>query len=104
MFPFVQAQLLNGAMEKYTTPENSCPACHKEINSCTSLDGGSPIEGDLSVCIGCGQLLTFNQDLSVCLLGDQIFDVIKEDPEGYLGLLKIQQAILECKRNEATDG
>lgn len=63
-------------------PACSCPHCGKELNAATNVDGegGSPSEGDISLCIGCGGFLTFNKDLTVRELSyDDVVDLKPEE-------------------------
>lgn len=49
------------------TPKTTCPACNKELERTTHSSGTrqEPCEGDISVCIGCGNLMEFNADLTL---------------------------------------
>jgi len=49
------------------TKKNSpCPNCGKELNSACGLDSeDGPSPGDFTVCIGCGYILAFTEDLGV---------------------------------------
>ncbi len=37
----------------------TCPICHMQLGSFTSLQGARPNKGDYSVCLGCSTLLQF---------------------------------------------
>ena len=49
------------------TPASKCPACGHPLTRATGIDGGeqAPDPGDYSVCLYCGQLLRFDEDLAV---------------------------------------
>jgi len=51
--------------EPVLLPESTCPDCGYHMDAATSVDGedGAPQAGDLSLCISCGALLEFNEDL-----------------------------------------
>jgi hypothetical protein len=46
------------------TPDNPCPSCGSELNAATGPAGLPPDPGDISVCYDCGEILTFNDDLT----------------------------------------
>lgn len=51
-------------------PESACPTCGKVMDMATATDGSgvSPVEGDVTVCIGCGDALSFGPGLSLEVL------------------------------------
>jgi hypothetical protein len=47
-----------------TLPANLCPNCGKELDAATGIDPNArPKPGDFSVCLGCGHLMAFGNDL-----------------------------------------
>jgi hypothetical protein len=52
-------------MSETITPENPCPFCGKR-NDRASVVGfeGPAVAGDVSICIGCGGIALFNEDLT----------------------------------------
>jgi hypothetical protein len=52
-------------------PAEACPLCGHVIDAHSDLESGDPPrEGDLSVCIRCGGLLTFTADRTLRILRD----------------------------------
>ena len=47
--------------------ESKCPKCDKTLDAATAVDGSGarPRPGDLSLCIACGEILTFADDMAV---------------------------------------
>jgi hypothetical protein len=43
-------------------PFTVCPECGHKLDSATSYQNRKPIEGAISVCVGCGGLAVFNAD------------------------------------------
>lgn len=48
-------------------PPAPCPACHEVQNAATCIDDdvARPKPNDFSVCINCGEVLLFNDDMTV---------------------------------------
>lgn len=45
-------------------PESRCPKCNQLLDAATSTEGDHhPSPGDISVCINCAEVLTFDEDL-----------------------------------------
>jgi hypothetical protein len=53
-------------MPEHHIPVQPCPCCDYKIDAASNAKGGgkSPVPGDLSICINCGTLLMFKDDLS----------------------------------------
>jgi DNA-directed RNA polymerase subunit RPC12/RpoP len=62
------------------TPNNLCPHCGHHIEAATSFEGKTPTpDTAVSLCISCGSILRFNQDLTVRLASvDEIEDLMSD--------------------------
>jgi hypothetical protein len=50
----------------FPTPTCFCLRCGHTFDRASNLTGtGEPKPGDLTLCIGCGQMLRFNEDMTV---------------------------------------
>jgi hypothetical protein len=84
--------------KKFRMPESSCPNCGHAFNAATSMDGASPGVDDLTVCIGCGEILKFSQELIPVKLDDgELEQWRQEEPEGYAELMRVATAIQSTK-------
>jgi hypothetical protein len=63
-------------------PISYCPTCKYEMDQATNVYGGGvPDKGAFSVCLNCGQLLIFSDDLTLRKPTlEEIIDVIKDKP------------------------
>jgi hypothetical protein len=60
---------------------SQCPTCKRELDACTTATGLKllPVEDDISVCIYCGSINQYNEDLTLRLMPTQVFaDLPKE--------------------------
>jgi hypothetical protein len=49
-----------------------CLSCGKQLDGCTAVDAdGGPSPGDFTVCISCGHLMAFADDLTLQELNDE---------------------------------
>ena len=74
----------------FNHPETRCPHCEYVVNGLTQIQGGRPCSppkaGDASICLNCGQVLTYEADCrlreatvkDIRALGSEIFGAIKE--------------------------
>jgi hypothetical protein len=46
-------------------PKQHCPNCGQRIEAASSEHGSLPQPGDINVCLYCGELLTFNPDMTI---------------------------------------
>lgn len=76
----------------------SCPKCGADINAATSVDGvyAKPAENDLSVCLSCGNMLAFNNDLTLRVLGMEEF--LKLDDTIKHTLIKTMLTVGMCNK------
>lgn len=51
----------------HVVPDCACPTCHKVADRATAVDGNqkAPEPGDITVCLGCGEALSFGPGLSL---------------------------------------
>ena len=68
----------------YIVPESYCPRCFHKFDRASGLalhtTGEGPRPGDLTLCIACGQLLTFTPELDVRLPSPDEFERLASDP------------------------
>ncbi len=49
----------------FEIPEAVCPSCGYKMEAATNATGkGTPAPGDISMCFGCTEVLTFNADMT----------------------------------------
>lgn len=91
--------------------ETKCPTCQHKVDAFTEVTEGldtsieqgidretQPQEGNLSLCLYCGNLSRFNKDLDLVELSpEEQFEVAKEDADLWDYLMKVRQAIKEVK-------
>jgi len=68
-----------------------CPGCGEILNGASFVGEGadaSPNPGDITVCIGCGEIIAFADDLTLRGLTDEEMIEIAADPD----ILAIQRA------------
>jgi hypothetical protein len=72
-------------------PEQPCPECGAPLDAVSSARGGKdpPNAGDVSICIQCGTLLEFNNDISSRKLSPEAFAAL---PHEYRETLRRMQA------------
>lgn len=79
------------AEEESRLPESACTNCGHKLDACTavSADGmGKPNPGDMTVCICCGHIMAFADDLTLRELTDEQAKQVAGDPR----ILAIQAA------------
>lgn len=52
-------------MTGYRTPATICPSCGRTLDAAQNLQDAQPTPGDFSICLECGHLMTFADDLSL---------------------------------------
>jgi len=53
-------------MKDYKMPGHDCLRCHGVLNGATNVTNNAmPKDGDLTICIYCGHLMAFTDDLSL---------------------------------------
>jgi len=81
-------------------PEAECLRCRKKVDaaSCIADDGAAPEPGDVTICIFCGYLMTFADDLSFRELTEE---EILELPLDEISRFQIaRKRIEESKKNQ----
>lgn len=78
-------------------PMSTCPTCGYQVDAATHPvnDKAVPKPGDLSLCMKCGELMTFNDDMTLRL--SSIEDVMGLKPEEN-NLLERTQKLIREKR------
>ena len=74
-----------------------CPLCFKKLDTATSVkEGWTPESGDLSVCIGCGEVLRYAEGLALKVATDSELEAL--DMETKRLLARTQTAVRKVKR------
>ena len=77
--------------------ESACTACGKTLDSAACVgEDAMPTEGDITLCIGCGHLMAFDQDLKLRELTAQEMKMIAGDQR----LLAASKAMHAMKHGE----
>jgi len=68
-------------MKSYRTKPCFCLACGYFVDTASNVTSnrGRPVPNDVSVCLNCGHVLVFNDDLTVRLGGDSDLDTLPRD-------------------------
>lgn len=82
--------------------ESRCPQCNYKLDASTHVQGGepsSPEPGDSSVCLNCGQVLTYEGEgrLRKATVRD-IGELMSENPDGWALIEKAQMFIRQRGR------
>jgi hypothetical protein len=79
-----------------TTP-TLCPTCGHKLDAATGLDHDhKPSPGDLSVCIQCGEILEFDEEIKLILISEGTIE--KLDLETMEDLVRTRDAIKALRR------
>ena len=66
-----------------TLDSDKCPHCGYELNACSNPDDleskEMPKKGDISICINCAKILTFDKDLKLQPCPKEIIDELDEE-------------------------
>lgn len=79
------------------TDKHRCPVCDNPLTAATGVDtDAKPEEGDISICFGCGEILTFNADLTLSKISEEKLNEIKINAfDTYLSIKKISRLFKE---------
>jgi hypothetical protein len=78
--------------EDHKTKENFCPFCNHQLDGCSQVNGNNfPDPGSYSVCIQCGNVSVFDDDLSLRKPHAEEESEIQKNPN----VLEAQRAIFE---------
>lgn len=67
-----------------TVEEVECNVCHHKLDSHTNPNGALPQEGDISICVYCGNLSRFDKNLKIVSLTEEEIEKLKtSDPEAF---------------------
>lgn len=90
-------------MPSFHHAESRCPQCNYKLDGSTHVQPGEkptlPQPGDNSVCINCGQVLTYEEDcrLRKATVRD-IGELMTENPEGWAVIEKVQMFVRQRGR------
>lgn len=81
-------------------PGNICPKCNEPVTGASVLSGEQvdPVSGDLSICVYCLSLLTYNDDLTSRVLTPDEF--LELPDENRLEMTRALSALIEVKSDE----
>jgi hypothetical protein len=75
------------------TPESICPSCGKIFDAATDIiSGEGPSPGDITICLYCGHVMAFNDDMTIRELTSEEMHAVAGDPR----VLAIQKARKEA--------
>jgi hypothetical protein len=61
-------------------PAYTCPTCGDLNDAASNEHGATPSEGDVSMCVNCGEITMFNADLSQRIPTEEEMAAIRSDP------------------------
>jgi RNase P subunit RPR2 len=74
---------------------NECPSCHKQLDAASSVDDNlRPEPGEITICLYCGHIMAFDDDLSFRELTSKEMIEVAGDPR----ILAIQRARQEVMK------
>jgi hypothetical protein len=78
----------------YKIPQSFCPACDYRMEMADNVHGGgAPDPGDCSVCLNCGQLLIFTDDLTLRVMTAAEVKEWMSDAEAWRAIDQIRRTI-----------
>ena len=81
-------------MKTTRIPESNCPTCNHKLNAVSDcINQNVPKPGDISMCIKCGQMLEFSDDLTQIHIKPKTLEELKKDPETWAIIVKYQETI-----------
>ncbi len=60
-------------------PECACLVCAAPLDSCNTQSGGTPSPGDLSLCVYCGNIAAFGDDLQLRAIPQEEYRALPEN-------------------------
>lgn len=68
-------------MKTTRTPISICPSCDRDLDSatCANTDSVVPVRGDISVCLYCGEISVFKDDLRLRSITELEIEMIPLD-------------------------
>lgn len=78
--------------QEVSVPESACPVCYRVHDRATGLlEDATPSPGDLSICVRCGAILEYNEDLHLgCVDQKKLQQLEQESAKTYKALMKAQ--------------
>jgi len=76
-----------------------CPTCTGELD--ITNNSGIPDAGDITLCLGCAALLTFDEELHPRLLNDEEMGIIRKNSQLSAQVDEITSSIRQVKRMRA---
>lgn len=82
-------------------PPSQCPTCMKVLDrSAPEDDGDGPSRGDMTVCLHCGEILVFDQNLLLTPVTNEALNQLKiSQPDTYCMLTSMSKYVV--RRNSA---
>lgn len=66
-------------MKTTDVPAHLCPTCGDRNNAASNMEGYTPHAGAVSICINCGEITVFNEDLTQRIPTEEEMVDIKEN-------------------------
>ena len=83
-------------MKTWNTPDEKCLACGHIVNRASNLtdEKRKPTAGDVSICLQCGHLMGFNDDMTLReLTSDEMYQIAGD--KRILGIQKARRVIMD---------
>lgn len=80
-----------------TNPNNICGHCGNPLDAATTASNHSPREGDISICVYCGNINIFQKDMSIRELTPKELEEIQKSPQFETQILPAINFILSDK-------
>jgi hypothetical protein len=95
-----EAHFLGGSVK---VPMSACLGCSKRMDGASAVDHrGAPAPGHFTICIGCGHLMAFGDDMRLRNLTDAEMIEVAGDPR----VIAVQRArqVVEAIKNKTSVG
>jgi hypothetical protein len=67
--------------DQYRVPLSACPSCGTQCDAAsTTNESTQPVPGDISICVRCGELLKFGDDMRLMRLTHEERIEVEADP------------------------
>lgn len=88
------------APQNHRLIESRCPQCNYKLDAASVAEGEDrlPCEGDVSVCLNCGQVMKYQADLTLRQITAHEIAEIMEAPESWAVIEKAQMFIRQRGR------
>ena len=75
-------------IERAEGPDARCPYCNKVLNAATHLDDGVPSPNDFSICVGCANMLRYDDELRLRKFSKAEWDALTADEQSEIRAIR----------------